>query len=186
MASSIYVPSPHVGECLCQGEILSGIIRVHLDIATVGETSPGIQLVEYPYAVVLTQACDLAQDFRTRSIDSEQVPNVLFCDVRTGTELYATVESKKAWDKIRQNYDPRYHFLEEIPLESDATGLGVPELSIDFKRYFTVPTSEVYARIRIGQTLRRSVLTSPYVEHLSQRFAYFLSRIGLPEPHSSQ
>jgi hypothetical protein len=63
---------------------------------------------------------------------------------------------------------------------------GLPELAIDFKRYFTVPTDEVYRRIELGEARRRCLLISPYLEHLSSRYAYFLSRIALPVDHASE
>ena len=55
-----------------------------------------------------------------------------------------------------------------------AIGEGMPELGIDFKRYFTIPTDEVYFRIR-AEAQRRSRLRSPYLEHLSNRFYSFQS-----------
>lgn len=64
--------------------------------------------------------------------------------------------------------------------------MGLPELGIDFKKIFTIPTDEIYQRIALGQVKRRAVLVSPYLEHLSSRFAYFLSRIALPQEHLSE
>ena len=44
---------------------------------------------------------------------------------------------------------------------------------------------EVYRRIELKMAIRRSIMESPYLEHLSSRFAYYLSRIALPSEHSS-
>ena len=40
--------------------------------------------------------------------------------------------------------------------------VGIPELGVDFKRYFTIPTDEIYKRIEKGEVRRRCVLMSPY------------------------
>jgi hypothetical protein len=38
------------------------------------------------------------------------------------------------WQRVRQNKDERYHFLQRIESGEDARGEGLAELSIDFKR----------------------------------------------------
>ena len=105
----------------------------------------------------------------------------------TAEELFGKIKTlgSKHWDRMKQNNDERYHFLEKAGRGCDRLNEELPELAIDFKRYFTVPTDEVYGRIAIGETQRRCVLTSPYLEHLSSRFANYLSRVGLPRPHFS-
>jgi hypothetical protein len=59
-------------------------------------------------------------------------------------------------------------------------------MAIDFKRYFTLPTDELYLRVERQETRRRCGLKSPYLEHLSARFSCFLSRVALPEDHFSE
>ena len=90
------------------------------------------------------------------------------------------------WDRVKKNKDERYHFLEKIPANCDACGEGLPELGVDFKCYFTLPTEEVYRRVELNKARRRSVIRSPYLEHLSSRFAFFLSRVALPQEHLSE
>lgn len=183
-----YAASPAISEFLHQGEILSDLIRFRLDAMTIGEENPKFLEVKCPFAVVLTQACDLAQHYADIQNPSPQLPNVLFCQLSTATELStpSPTMNKKIWDKVRKNKDERYHFLEAIPSDCDACGQGLPEMGIDFKRYFTLPIEEVYLRIKAKHLRRRSVLCSPYLEHLSSRFAYFMSRVGLPRDHESQ
>ncbi len=123
MAVSIYKCSPAPGTCLCQGEILSGLIRFPLDPTKIGEAEPSVVKVDYPYAVVLTQACDLTQHFAGRqSGKPEQLRDVLFCNVRTAEELRDATPgiNSTIWDRIKKNKDERYHFLEKIPLDCDA------------------------------------------------------------------
>jgi hypothetical protein len=175
---------------LQQGEILTGLVQATLDLPSITEAVPKLKSKKHPYAIVLTQDCDLDQDFRVRtagSMSDKCIPNVLFCEVMPADELYSIVRqiNKKLWDRIRINADIRYHFLQQVSLGSDRLNDGLPELGIDFKRYFTLPTDEVYRRIELCKAQRRCVLVSPYLEHLTSRFAYYLSRVALPSDHVS-
>ena len=76
--------------------------------------------------------------------------------------------------------------MQKVDATCDGLQQGLPELTIDFKRYFTIPTDEVYKRIEISETKRRCVLVGPYLEQLSSRFAYFIGRVALPEDHFSE
>jgi hypothetical protein len=178
------------GSSLRQGEFLSNVIQFRLDVTTLG--TPGIsgRPHVHPYAMILTQDCDLDQDFRARAQQAAAdkiIPNVLFCEVATAEELRGSPGvNSSIWARIRTNKDERYHFLQKVEAANDAAGQGLPELGIDFKRYFTLQTDEVYRRIELGEALRRCVLVSPYLEHLGSRFAYYLRRIALPQEHLSE
>jgi hypothetical protein len=185
----IYFPSPAAGTCLYSGEIVSDLVRFRLDVGKMAEAEPSIEKIVYPYAVVLSQACDLAQDFTARRQNRPQVlPDVFFCHLPIAEELkFPRGElNSKLWDRVHKNKDERYHFLQKIPVECDAQGKGLPELCVDFKRYFSMPTDEVYRRLELGPTARRAFLGSPYLEHLSNRFSYFLGRVALPHDHVSE
>jgi len=93
---------------------------------------------------------------------------------------------KGIWRDISKNKDVRYQFLQKVDISDDVLGQGLPELCIDFKKFFTIPTDEVYRRLEIREATRRSVLVSPYLEHLSSRFANYLCRVALPLDHASE
>lgn len=181
----VYARAPGADVHLCHGEVLLGLIRSRLDPARYTDAEPGVLRVTYAYAVVLSQSCDLMQDFTARQGGKPQLPDVLFCQAPTAEEIRGLCGGSDIWKRIKQNKDERYQFLEGIPADCDACGEGVPELTIDFKRYFTVPTEEVYYLIQSGQARRRCVLCTPYLEHLGSRLAYFLGRIALPRDHVS-
>jgi len=86
---------------------------------------------------------------------------------------------------VQQNKDERYQVLQNVPLDADALGIGVVALGIDFKRYFTLPTAEVYRQLelRLENCSRRTVLLSPYLEHFSVRASGFQCRVALPIDH---
>ena len=97
-------------------------------------------------------------------------------------------------DGLSLNNDPRYQFLQQVAADEDRLGEGLPELTADFRRFFTVPTQELLSQIALPTALldgeqiqaqRRCVLETPYMEHFCTRFAQYLARIALPEGHES-
>jgi hypothetical protein len=190
--SRIYRPAPGGAAFpLLQGEIITNLIQVRLDLATLGAEAASILEVAHPFALILAQDCDLEQDFKARqqeAVSDKVLPSVLFCEVATAEELLGRVKSqgRTSWDRIQKNKDERYHFLQKVEPVEDALKQGLPELAIDFKRYFTIPADEAYKRIEINEAKRRCVLESSYLHHLSNRFASFLSRVALLADHISE
>lgn len=65
----------------------------------------------------------------------------------------------------------------------DALGQGLPVLLLDFKRFFCVPMEELLKRLTRQEVRRRTRLATPFAEHLSVRFGFFLQRVGLDREH---
>jgi len=148
----------------------------------------------FPYVVVISQDCDLEQDSGARNVNSLKhdafLDTVLICpafnaDVfRSGEHLLGIemqMESKgkadsTTWNFIKSNREPRYHFLRADP------DTKLPELVVDFKRYYTVPRNALYDQY---DTHFCCSVAELFRELLSQRFAYYLSRVGLPNPSDS-
>lgn len=177
-------------EALRQGEIITGLVLRRLTLASIEQdTEDRLVEVQYPICAILTQDCDLEQDYVKREAGetghTAVLPSILLCEVFEAEALRGRSLNSKEWSRIRVNNDERYHFLERVPRDQDGLGEGLPELGIDFKRYVTVPTGELYLRIRRGAVQRRCKLASPYLEHLSTRFAYDLHRVALPRQHES-
>lgn len=63
-------------------------------------------------------------------------------------------------------------------------GPGVEESIIDLRDLHTIPRSLLNGLIQKGKRAAR--ITTPYREHLAQHFAVTYSRIGLPEPYSTE
>ena len=184
---------------LRQGELLSNVIELAIDSDTMFSQSLNFARKRHPFAIIVSQDCDLDWDFKARGNQSQEhkkIPNVLLCEIMLASDLARLIvtqidnvkDTKKSrtWAKVKQNKDERYHFFEKIDESEDLQNEDIAELGIDFKRYFTVPTAELYKRMERGETLRRCRLLSPYMEHLSTRFAYFQSRIALPEEYFSE
>ena len=77
------------------------------------------------------------------------------------------------FDILIGNRDPRYHFI------SGSNELGTNDMIIDFKHFYTISRLNLYKdydKHFVG------TICELYRELLSQRFAGYLSRIGLPTP----
>jgi hypothetical protein len=176
---------------LCQGDILRDLELVEWGTVVGAEPEQKITLTRrrLPYAVVLSQECDLYQDLQNRRnaarpTQDKYLHSVLLGpaypaqSVREGTHLTAlNVKceplNKNRWNAVQQNNDPRYHFLPA------ADAFQVPELVIDFKHFITAPRG-VLLELRTGAYL--TSLNQLFRDSLSQRFAHFLARVALPDP----
>jgi hypothetical protein len=118
--------------------------------------------------IVLSQSCD---------IENNKIDSILVCPVwdlaKMERELGQTAkEQTKRKEAIRQGKEPGLHML----AGDDKLSVGVS--LVEFRRIFTTPKDAllVFAE-RCGDRLR---LLPPYREHLSQAFARYFMRVGLP------
>jgi len=132
--------------------------------------------------VVMTQACDLEQD---------HITNVVLCPHLGLTEhmtLWADFMSNRgqtptanAWrnhcDDIRDGYIWNLCFLNSAQFDDSFLEIRV----VDFREVFTIPRAVLESIIR-ERSLPRPQILPPYREHLSQAFARFFMRVGLPTP----
>lgn len=190
---------------LTQCEIVSGLIVHQIDAETITvdtEYLPDQQPmlvkakpIKHPFAIVVSQDCDLTQDynfrFNSKGKPRNAVSNILFCEAMLAEDLVHGDEHGTVFEEgaIRQDYrnnnDFRFHFLQKIPKEFDALGCGICELGFVFKRFFSVPAQEAYDQIKIGLATRRTVLRRPYLDHFCDRFYNYNNRIALPEQYES-
>jgi hypothetical protein len=122
--------------------------------------------------IVLTQACDLAQEKTTR---------VLVGLVHSARELVegGILKESLIRDQIRRGLVYGWYFL---PAASPP--LDFPESIVDLRDLHTIPKAILNLLIAEGKRLCR--IQTPYREHLAQHFAVTYSRIGLPEPYETQ
>lgn len=145
-----------------------------------------VSKIVFPLVVVLTQDCDLEQDFNGRA--KERQGNTLLSvlvvplynaeHVFTGehlSELKITGtlinKTKTEGKSLMQNERPRYHYI-DFP-----ANIPVVASIADFKHYFSVHTSYL-EKVRAKSFVCR--LDDLFREDLSQRFSAYLGRIGLP------
>lgn len=146
----------------------------------------------FPLVIVLTQDCDLEQDSRykipgvpKKTTDDKRLFSVLVAPlynaehVFRGThlaDLNLTMASinkgKTEGNYLMQNERARYHYLEfpsTVPIVSQI---------VDFKHYFSVNVLYL-EKLRLKNFVCR--VSDLFREDLSQRFAAYLARIGLPD-----
>jgi hypothetical protein len=173
------------GNRISQGDVLRNIR--YIENVFITEDGVEISFVYYPYVIVLTQDCDLEQDSNIRLDPKDNKIRLLSILVAplyneehffmgnhlSNLEFKGDVFSKNKtpYDRVRQNNDSRYHFLQ---FEDDVT---VPNSVIDFKHYFSIDVAEYSVKIEKHYVCCVKEL---YREQISHRFSYYLSRIGLP------
>lgn len=152
--------------------------------------------ITLPYVMVLSQDCDLQSmsyeiDKLYNIEQSEQpikvkqfIPNVLLVPAFSSAHIFDNTYLEKIYkitsvtewkssslkDRVRQNKDDRYHCFRQFG--------NIPELVVDFKCYFSVPILGLLNNKYKAQYL--TTINELFRESLSQRFANYLCRIGLP------
>lgn len=190
---------PSRESALRQGEILTGVIQfkpnvnessLDLDIETQVFTA-----VTHPYAIVVTQDCDLDWDYKARqSINSTNdqstklLNSILLCEIETARGIRDNknvIINRKDWELVESHRHERFYFFQNISSECDLEQKGLPELTSDFKKVFGVDAGYLYHQLSSGKAKRRTVLLSPYLEHFSTRYHNFHTRVALPAPYES-
>jgi hypothetical protein len=173
---------------LRQGEILSDVTERRRSFQSLTLATPEIEEIRHPYCIIASQDCDLEQDYDARNggktSPDKLIPNILLLQAVTRTELIGALALGSDIRKpVTKNKDDRYQILERVVEADDVLKKGLPSLGVDFKRYFTVPTDELYAQVQGSGARRRTQLNSNYLERFNQRFAGYLSRVALLREH---
>lgn len=152
-------------EDLLQGDFIKDcpIVIPPLEISSEVE----VRIINYDI-IVMSQSCDLKQ---------KKVDLVLVCPLWSLGEFgkrNSFYKSKKGKESLRRGYLPGYHLLNKCDLNKFKTDY----LVVDFRSVYSVPFDFILKLAENNE--RRLRLLSPYREHLSQAFARFFMRVGLP------
>jgi hypothetical protein len=149
--------------------------------------------LSYSRVVVLSQACDLEWNNKSRTAENGTHDKVMltvlvapfFDSVKAsegkhmaGFKMKMEAITRKIRDRARKGDIARHHILTPEMFKENGTKVGFEEGVVDFKHYFTVPAHSLCEDKYIDS------LKLFYREKLSQRFSSFLSRIGIPENYS--
>ncbi|MFC1713939.1 hypothetical protein ACFL6S_09730 [Candidatus Poribacteria bacterium] len=144
------------GDLIYSCHIIVPTSDIHMGSGQKGE-------VQVRNAVVMSQSCDIEQ----KNIDL-----VLVCPFVSLNDIdHDLAKTPKGREKFRQGNLPGYHLLNKCKIE----GFETDFLVVDFRNVFVVPLT--YLSKKVGPRVR---LLPPYREHLSQAFARFFMRVGLP------
>ncbi|MBI4852251.1 MAG: hypothetical protein HY819_10685 [Acidobacteria bacterium] len=158
------------GDTLMQGDFIPNcpVVIPPTDLlpqllnAEKGTTVNKTVTVGYVDLIILSQSCDL---------DNNKIQQVLFCYY-----FSATTAGKDTKNAIIRGHRPQFHMVEKCSIENHTFDRQI----IDFRSIYTLPIDFVkqYAH-QLGLRVR---LLPPYREHLSQAFARYFMRVGLPFP----
>ncbi len=113
--------------------------------------------------ILMTQSCDLA---------NQKVEQLLLC----AYSPFSAEEYRKNKENIKRERMPALHLIEKC----DSENLAYEKQVVDFRAIYTLPKDFVTT---YAKTLGfRARLLSLYKEHLSQAFARYFMRVGLPKP----
>ncbi len=189
----VYEPSAPGGP-IRQAELLSNVEEYQVELDDQGSSEAlGFIRVEHPLVVVVSQDCDLEQDFNLRHPAGDQVitseeadaratalPYVLMCEGYGEEELGGHLPDSfgsKDFRRIRQNQNERYHCLEEGRLGSPEE--TIEPLFFDFRRHFSLPSAGLYGQLDRGQVARRGRVPVYHLHDLVHRFFGYLSRVAI-------
>jgi len=175
-------------ERITQGDVFRNVEFIEYILEENGEIE--VSKILFPYVVVLTQDCDLAQDYKFRWSEEEikshdkWLLSVLVAPLYNLEQVYegshlseldmkmVTISRKRTPGKnLVQNETARYHSIEfpkDVPIVSSV---------VDFKHYFSVNVNQLKRQKSEKFVCQISEL---YRENLSHRFSSYMSRIGLP------
>lgn len=121
--------------------------------------------------IIMSQSCDLVKG-------REKLEEVLLCAVWKQSELTQLpkepLSTKEGMEEARKGRRPAFQVLNECELAKVRKEFRI----VDFRRTYTLPTDFCREFAAIAQNRIR--LLPPYREHLSQAFARFFMRVGLP------
>ena len=157
------------------GEILQGDFVFNCPIIIPPTTFDPHQDIEVKLlnVVIMSQSCDL---------QNRKVEIVLVCPYYSLLEFLkiypASMDgSRKSRDKVIENLKqgnyPPYHLLQKVEVN------GVEDyLVVDFRNVYGIHFE--YLKTYLSNVENRIRLLPPYREHLSQAFARYFMRVGLP------
>ena len=118
--------------------------------------------------IVMSQTCDMVKG-------RESISEVLLCSVWKKADFKEGLMSKRQdWNEARKGRMPGFHVLNECNLPGPNWDFSV----VDFRRVHSLPLDLVRKKTMVSKNRIR--LLPPYREHLSQAFARFFMRVGLP------
>jgi hypothetical protein len=199
MPESFIYRTSNEKSALRQGEILTGVIQIKPipDESSSSLESMSYQPITHPYAIIITQDCDLDWDYKARQNENSQggsslsnkfLNSILLCQLYTAQDIRSdkSIMTSAMWNSVRTNRHEQYYFFQQVTPECELRQEGLPELTVDFKKVFAIEAGFLYYQVNVGNAQRRAILASPYLEHFSHHYYSFHSRVALPAPHESE
>lgn len=173
---------------ISQGDIFKNVEFIEYAVEKEGIIE--LSKIIFPHVIVLTQDCDLEQDFKFRwgrpkkKTQDKYLLSVIVAPLYNADHVFSGShledldiamepinKTRSPGEFLMKNERPRYHYLEFPP------DIPIAPSIIDFKHYFTVNINYL-KKIKVDHFVCQ--VSDIFREDVSQRFASFLARIGLP------
>lgn len=154
---------------LHQGDILEGCPVFDPESTNLDDQSArGVFTWEERSVIILTQSCDLVPG-------REKTRHALLCALWRLADFPANhhLASAKGLEEARRGNIPGFHMLGPCQQRGFSEGIRL----VDFRRTWSLPVDYLRQKSQSKLHLR---LLPPYREHLSQGFARYFMRVGLP------
>lgn len=183
--------------------ILQGDILTNFQLPLYNSLKEGFESIDFSYGVIITQDCDLNQDFNKymdfkskngtekfnesaqRSIYDKMIPSILICpgypadQVRIGEHLNKLGFKMQSFGKISKT--PWQKTIQNqnprYHYLKSIEEFEMLDIVFDFKRYYTCEIAYIYSIYKKCYSISLNEL---YRENLCIRFHNFQSRIGTP------
>lgn len=176
-----------------QGDIFRHVKYSYID----KEMDNNVQVIEYefPYAVVISQACDVISMEKMLTEHKGKVtkfmPSILMCPIydkenaKNGSHLVdaftelgiekdnESLFSSKEYNIVQKDWHYRFH---DLTVNRGNENI-IENHVIDFKNYFTVPLSYLVC----NKSDRIVHLDDIFAEQITLKFATFLTRVAIPD-----
>ncbi|MBU0489464.1 MAG: hypothetical protein KKD31_16085 [Bacteroidetes bacterium] len=157
---------------LIQGEIVLDCPIITPPAILKEGTQPDVKVTTFN-VIVMSQSCDL---------ENGKIEIVLVCPYSSWSEAIKTLPEsqqsikacEKYWDKLKKGTEPANHLING----SKPDGLNEP-IIVNFQNVFGIHISALNEHLKNQKNRVR--LLPPYREHLSQAFARYFMRVGLPQ-----
>ena len=159
---------------ITQGDIIKGCFVPILKEFDISKNEQNVKAeISTIDGIVLTQACDIANN---------KVENIILCAITSKSDFEANQKNagknekqiKRDIEGIIRGQQHAYHIINEYKTEEFSQDYYI----ISFKEIYSVPVE--VARVFAQKNGKRLRLCPPYREHLSQAFARYFMRVGLP------
>ncbi|MDO9523479.1 MAG: hypothetical protein Q7J08_07195 [Methanocorpusculum sp.] len=177
---------------LCQGDVFQDVKYCYID----SEDEEGLDIIEYtfPYAIIISQACDTTSASDLVSSKSgkatKYMPSLLLCPIYDEQSTIKTEHLEKIFESedlsiVKEgmfNKDERhiaqldmhYRFHNLTIKKNDNSDLLIG--LIDFKHYFTLPVKHL-----LNNRDKRLVrLEDIFAEQITLKYCAYLARVAIP------
>lgn len=155
-------------DTLLQGDLINDCpILIPSENIELGEIDAEVESFN---VVILSQSCDLKNGNVNLVLVSPIAP---VSRVRASNQFKNSKECENFLNKVARGDQPNHHLLSKCSIDSVQQEAQL----VDFRNVYSVHISVI---TQIAKGTARIRLLPPYREHLSQAFARFFMRVGLP------